>query len=83
MAGGLPVWHVSLSRPRFTPVASWSASERQLIEQVGGALLRDRGEGRWFWTEGTRVLHLRRALTEAERAMLPPGWMDIPAIDRG
>lgn len=83
LAGGLPVWHVSLSRPRLSPVASWTASERRMVEQTATALLRDRGEGESYWTEGTIVLHLRRRLTAEEQALLPVGWMLIPACDRG
>lgn len=47
------------------------------------ALIRHRGEEQNIWTEGERVLHLRRPLTTAEHALLPPGWMAIPAVDRG
>jgi len=47
------------------------------------SLLRGRGEGDNIWTEGERVLHLRRPLSAAELDLLPPGWMAIPAVDRG
>lgn len=47
------------------------------------SLLRGCGEGDNIWTEGERVLHLRRRLTVAEHALLPAGWMAIPAVDRG
>lgn len=77
------MWHVSLSSARLLPVSSWEPARMAGARQAAAALLQGVGEGPDIWTPGERVLHLRRRLTTAEHALLPPGWMAVPAIDRG
>lgn len=78
------MWHVSLSTAGLLPLAEWDEARRAKAHDVALALLDGRGdrsgEG---WTEGAMVLHLRRPLTPEEQALTPPGWMALPAIDRG
>ena len=64
-------------------MARWSGAKRREAERAAGLLIAGRGEGDSIWTDGTVVIHLRRRLTEAERLELPPGWMAVPAVDRG
>lgn len=72
-----------MGHPRRLPVAAWPAMKRRQVERSALDLLAGRGEGPDIWTDGEVVLHLRRRLTAAERDLLPPGWMAIPAVDLG
>lgn len=78
------MWHVSLSTLGLLPLAEWDERRRQRAREAAQALLAGRGERDGEgWTDGTIVLHLRRPLTAEEHALLPRGWMAIPAVDRG
>jgi hypothetical protein len=77
------VWHVSLSSPVVAPLSGWTEQQHRRARETATALLRGRGEGPDIWTEGERVLHLRRRLADVELGELPRGWLAVPAIDRG
>ena len=65
------------------PLREWSGTQWMRSRETALSPLRERGEGDNIWTEGERVLHLRRRLTIDEHGFLPAGWMAVPAIDRG
>lgn len=64
-------------------VATWCAKRRAQAEHVCIDLLAGRGTGDDIWTDGERVLHLRRRLSDEEIAALPAWWMAIKPIDMG
>lgn len=72
-----------MSSPLLASLREWTGTQWLRSRETALSLLRGRGEGDNVWTEGERVLHLRRPLSAAERDLLPPGWMAIPAVDRG
>ena len=77
------MWHVSLSSPILAPLATWSEQQGRRARETASSLLRGLGAGPDIWTEGERVLHLRRRLADLELPLLPPGWLVVPAVDRG
>lgn len=80
------MWHVSLSYQSAILERPLSLEElhrpaRELVEREARKLLAGVGAGRRRWERGERapyVLHVRRRLSDAEIAMLPPG---PPAVD--
>lgn len=77
------MWHVSLSSPILAPLSGWTAQQHRRARETTASLLRGLGSGQDIWTEGERVLHLRRRLADEEFSLLPAGWLAVPAIDRG
>ena len=74
---------MSLSNPILAPLSGWTAQQHRRARETAASLLRDLGSGQDIWTEGERVLHLRRRLSDQELTLLPVGWLAVPAIDRG
>ncbi len=74
---------MSLSSPVLAPLSGWTEQQHSRARETAASLLRGLGSGQDIWTEGERVLHLRRRLSDQELPLLPAGWLAVPAIDRG
>lgn len=57
--------------------------ERKVARGLGELLLHGVGELRLTRVDVTsqRITHVRRPLVASELPLLPPGWLDQPAID--
>ena len=81
----MPVWHASIAlatlQPNGLPVPM-GKSERERATLLGQVLLAGPvGDGQLRIDESRRVVHVRRALSESELALLPAGWLEIAACD--
>lgn len=80
------MWHVSVSwrgRPADAPLPlqRWNRQQRDLARKRARALLGDVGMKPERLDRGGQVAHLRKALTDAEIARLPPEFLACPAVD--
>jgi hypothetical protein len=75
----VPVWHASVSYQAAAPIRleQLTLPALTLVERAAKKLVADVGTGDRRWERGTaqapHVLHVRRRLSEAELAQLPPG----------
>jgi hypothetical protein len=84
---GRPVWLASMTRRkkdgRIIPTPRWSPAQmraaRKAIYERVLAGVGDEARERGFRMNATLCVH--RALSDAEIAALPDGWMKMPAID--
>ncbi len=83
------MWHASVSFQTQTELVSLERMPRatlERVEQVAKQLLSGVGSGPRRWEQGERaphVLHVRRRLSEAEAAALPPGPDPIDSAGGG
>ena len=80
------MWHVSLSiqtgsGPLLTD--KWSRQQRNEAQRVAARLLHGVGQEPMKGDFYPFSFQHRRCLTDAEMATLPPGWLEIPAVDEG
>lgn len=82
------MWHVSLSLRIHSPdtapldVTDWlDTPAHRIVELAALAALKGVGQPPDRRDRGRAVVHLRRALTDAETARLPDDFMACPAFD--
>lgn len=54
---------------------------QRTAEELGRKLLEGVGQEPTRVDASERVVHVRRAITDAEALQLPPGWLEIAAVD--
>ena len=78
------MWHASVARlvrDQLVPTDRWGDGTKREAMYRANALLYGVGEGPSVELWSSACLHLRRALTADEIAMLTPEWLAIPARD--
>jgi len=82
----MPVWHASVARLgkgrtllfdelSSKHIAKGTRIAQLMLKGVGGEATRFRSN------PSVHALHIQKPLTEDEIALLPDGWMEIPAVD--
>lgn len=82
----MPVWHVSVARQTASGPRRFETLKRKHVREgveIAKELLRGVGKAPTVFTTEPPgdCIHVQKPLTEEEIALLPAGWMEIPAVD--